>query len=170
MRVIQLDVNDDTSVSHAFETISKDNDRIDVLVNNAGFDVFGPLEELSIDEIKEQFETNFFGVVRATKAVIPITRKQGSGIIINVSSIGGKVGLVPFNTSYHASKFAVEGFTESLRHELAEFGVKVILIEPGGVKTNFVDNIKTAKNYNANDSPYAKSMQKIFLRNRTNYG
>ena len=113
MRVIQLDVNDDTSVSHAFETISKDNGRIDVLVNNAGFDVFGPLEELSIDEIKQQFETNFFGVVRATKAVIPIMRKQGSCTIINVSSIGGKVGLVPFNTSYHASKFAVEGFTES---------------------------------------------------------
>ena len=113
LRVIQLDVNDDTSVSHAFETISKDNGRIDVLVNNAGFDVFGPLEELSIDEIKQQFETNFFGVVRATKAVIPIMRKQGSCTIINVSSIGGKVGLVPFNTSYHASKFAVEGFTES---------------------------------------------------------
>jgi NAD(P)-dependent dehydrogenase (short-subunit alcohol dehydrogenase family) len=89
-------------------------------------------------------------------------RKQGSGIIINVSSIGGKVGLVPFNTSYHASKFAVEGFTESLRHELAEFGVKVILIEPGGVKTNFMNNIKTAKNYNPNDSPYAMSIQKIF--------
>ena len=162
LKVIPLDVNDDTSVDNAFDTILNENGRIDVLVNNAGFDMFGSLEELTIDEIRGQFETNFFGVVRATKAVIPTMRKQGSGVIITVSSIGGRVGLVPFNTPYHASKFALEGFTESLRHELAEFGVKAILIEPGGVKTNFVDNIKTAKNYNPNDSPYAKTMQKIF--------
>ena len=162
LKVIPLDVNDDASVDNAFDTILNENQRIDVLVNNAGFDMFGSLEELTIDEIRAQFETNFFGVVRATKAVIPTMRKQGSGVIIIVSSIGGRVGLVPFNTPYHASKFALEGFTESLRHELAEFGVKAILIEPGGVKTNFVDNIKTAKNYNPNDSPYAKTMQKIF--------
>jgi NAD(P)-dependent dehydrogenase (short-subunit alcohol dehydrogenase family) len=162
LKVIPLDVNDDASVDNAFDTILNENQRIDVLVNNAGFDMFGSLEELTIDEIRAQFETNFFGVVRATKAVIPTMRKQGSGVIITVSSIGGRVGLVPFNTPYHASKFALEGFTESLRHELAEFGVKAILIEPGGVKTNFVDNIKTAKNYNPNDSPYAKTMQKIF--------
>jgi NAD(P)-dependent dehydrogenase (short-subunit alcohol dehydrogenase family) len=162
LKVIPLDVNDDASVDNAFDTILNENQRIDVLVNNAGFDMFGSLEELTIDEIRAQFETNFFGVVRATKAVIPTMRKQGSGVIITVSSIGGRVGLVPFNTPYHASKFALEGFTESLRHELAEFGVKAILIEPGGVKTNFVDNIKTAKNYNPNDSPYAKTMQKMF--------
>jgi NAD(P)-dependent dehydrogenase (short-subunit alcohol dehydrogenase family) len=162
LKIIPLDVNDDASVDNAFDTILNENGRIDVLVNNAGFDMFGSLEELTIDEIRGQFETNFFGVVRATKAVIPTMRKQGSGVIIIVSSIGGRVGLVPFNTPYHASKFALEGFTESLRHELAEFGVKAILIEPGGVKTNFVDNIKTAKNYNPNDSPYAKTMQKIF--------
>lgn len=162
LKVIPLDVNDDASVDIAFDTILKENERIDVLVNNAGFDMFGSLEELTIDEIRAQFETNFFGVVRTTKAVIPTMRKQGSGVIIIVSSIGGRVGLVPFNTPYHASKFALEGFTESLRHELAEFGVKAILIEPGGVKTNFVDNIKTAKNYNPTDSPYAKTMQKIF--------
>jgi len=162
LKVIPLDVNDDASVDNAFDTILNENQRIDVLVNNAGFDMFGSLEELTIDEIRAQFETNFFGVVRTTKAVIPTMRKQGSGVIITVSSIGGRVGLVPFNTPYHASKFALEGFTESLRHELAEFGVKAILIEPGGVKTNFVDNIKTAKNYNPTDSPYAKTMQKIF--------
>lgn len=162
LKVIPLNVNDDASVDIAFDTILKENERIDVLVNNAGFDMFGSLEELTIDEIRAQFETNFFGVVRTTKAVIPTMRKQGSGVIIIVSSIGGRVGLVPFNTPYHASKFALEGFTESLRHELAEFGVKAILIEPGGVKTNFVDNIKTAKNYNPNDSPYAKTMQKMF--------
>lgn len=162
LKVIQLDVNEDTSVNNAIDTIVKENGRIDVLVNNAGFDLFGSLEELSIEEIKGQFETNFFGVVRASKAVIPTMRKQGSGTIINLSSIGGRVGLVPFNTVYHASKFALEGFTESLRHELAEFNIDVILIEPGFIRSNFMDNIKTAKNYDSNKSPYAKTVQKLF--------
>jgi NAD(P)-dependent dehydrogenase (short-subunit alcohol dehydrogenase family) len=162
LKVIQLDVNDDRSVSNAIDTIVEENGRIDVLVNNAGFDLFGSLEELTIEEIKGQFETNFFGVVRATKTVIPTMRKQGSGTIINLSSIGGRIGLVPFNTVYHASKFALEGFTESLRHELAEFNIDVILIEPGFIRSNFMDNIKTAKNYDSNKSPYAKTVQKLF--------
>ena len=162
LKVIQLDVNDDKSVSNAIDIIDKENGRIDVLVNNAGFDLFGSLEELTIEEIKGQFETNFFGVVRTTKAVVPIMRKQGSGTIINLSSIGGRIGLVPFNTMYHASKFALEGFTESLRHELAEFNIDVILIEPGFIRSNFMDNIKTAKNYDSDKSPYAKAVQKIF--------
>jgi len=162
LKVIQLDVNDDRSVSYAIDTIVKENDRIDVLVNNAGFDLFGSLEELTIEEIKGQFETNFFGVVRATKTVIPTMRKQGSGTIINLSSIGGRIGLIPFNTVYHASKFALEGFTESLRQELAEFNIDVILIEPGFIRSNFMDNIKTAKNYDPNKSPYAKTVQKLF--------
>jgi NAD(P)-dependent dehydrogenase (short-subunit alcohol dehydrogenase family) len=162
LKVIQLDVNDEKSVSNAIDTIVKENGRIDILVNNAGFDLFGSLEELTIEEIKGQFETNFFGVVRATKAVIPTMRKQGSGTIINLSSIGGRIGLVPFNTSYHASKFALEGFTESLRHELDEFNIDVILIEPGFIRSNFMANFKTAKNYDPNKSPYAKTVQKIF--------
>jgi NAD(P)-dependent dehydrogenase (short-subunit alcohol dehydrogenase family) len=162
LRVIQLDVNDDRSVSSAIDSIVKENGRIDVLVNNAGFDLFGSLEELTIEEIKGQFETNFFGAARVTKSVIPTMRKQGSGIIINVSSIGGRIGLVPCNTMYHASKFAVEGFTESLRHELTEFNIDVILIEPGVIRSNFVENIRTAKNYDSNNSPYAKTVQKVF--------
>ena len=162
LKVIQLDVDDDKSVSNAVDTIVKENGRIDVLVNNAGFDLFGSLEELTIEEIKGQFETNFFGAARVSKSVIPTMRKQGSGIIINVSSIGGRIGLVPFNTMYHASKFALEGFTESLRHELTEFNIDVILIEPGVIRSNFVENIRTAKNYDPNNSPYAKTIQKVF--------
>ena len=162
LRVIQLDVNYDTSVNDAVNTILEENSRIDVLVNNAGFDLLGSLEELTIEEIKEQFETNFFGVIRATKAVIPTMRKQGGGTVVNISSIGGRVGLFPFNTAYHSSKFAVEGYTESLRHELDDFGINVILIEPGAIGTNFMENIKTAKNYNPKDSPYAKSIQSMF--------
>jgi len=162
LKVIQLDVNDDRSVSNAIDSIVKENGRIHVLVNNAGFDLFGSLEELTIEEIKGQFETNFFGAARVTKIVIPTMRKQGSGIIINVSSIGGRIGLVPCNTMYHASKFALEGFTESLRHELTEFNIDVILIEPGVIRSNFVENIRTAKNYDSNNSPYAKTIQKVF--------
>ncbi|MGB0004739.1 MAG: SDR family oxidoreductase, partial [Nitrososphaeraceae archaeon] len=162
LKTIRLDVNDDSSVKEAIETIVKENNRIDVLVNNAGYGLFGSLEELSIKEIREQFETNFFGVVRATKAVIPTMRKQGNGTIVNISSTGGRIGLVPFNTSYHASKFALEGFTESLRQELVEFGINIILIEPGTIGTNFMNNIRTAKNYNPDNSPYAKTIKRMF--------
>lgn len=162
LKVLPLDVNDDTSVSNAIDTIIKENGRIDVLVNNAGYNMFGSLEELTIDEVKGQFETNFFGVVRATKAVIPTMRKQGSGTIVNISSLGGRIGLMPFLTPYQSSKFAVEGFTESLRQELAQFNIDVILIEPGVIRTNIIDNSKNAKNYNPKNSPYAGTIQKLF--------
>ncbi len=162
LNVAQLDVNDDLSVNKAIDKIVKDNDRIDVLVNNAGYDLFGPLEESSLEEIKQQFETNFFGVIRTTKAVIPTMRKQGKGTIINVSSVGGKVGLLPFLTAYHASKFAIEGFTESLRQELDDFNINIILIEPGYVSSGFLDNSKYAKGFDSNKSPYAKKVQQVF--------
>lgn len=162
LKVIQLDVDDDNSVTNAVKTIVEENSRKDILVNNAGFDMFGPLEDLTIDEIKAQFETNFFGLIRATKAVIPTMRKQQSGTIVNISSLGGRIGLMPFLTAYHASKFAVEGFTESLRQELAEFNIDVILIEPGAIRSSFIDNSKNAKNYNPQDSPYSNMIQKVF--------
>ena len=162
LKVIELDVNDHASVNDAIDTILRENGRIDVLVNNAGYSIFGSLEELSLEEIKDEFETNFFGAVRAAKAVIPAMRKQSRGIIVNISSVGGKVGLLPFFTAYHASKFALEGYTESLRQEVVEFGINVILIEPGAVGTNFMDNMKTGKNYNPNESPYANTIQRVF--------
>jgi short-subunit dehydrogenase len=105
LKVIQLDVNDDRSVSNAIDNIVKENGRIDVLVNNAGYGVFGSFEELSLEEIKSQFETNFFGVIRVTQLVLPSMRKQKSGTIVNVSSIGGRIGL-PILSAYHSTKFA----------------------------------------------------------------
>ena len=162
LKVIQLDVDDDKSVMNAVNTIVEENGSIDILVNNAGFDMFGPLEDLTIDEIKAQFETNFFGLIRTTKAVIPTMRKQQSGTIVNISSLGGRIGLMPFLTAYHASKFAVEGFTESLRQELVQFNIDVILIEPGAIRSNFIDNSKNAKNYNPENSPYSNTIQKVF--------
>src|SRR5262245_4361562 len=105
LHITQLNVNDDSSVENAIGSIIRENGKIDLLVNNAGYDLFGSLEEASIEEIREQFETNFFGIVRTTKAVIPAMRKQGSGTIVNISSVGGRLGLTPFGTAYHASKF-----------------------------------------------------------------
>jgi short-subunit dehydrogenase len=161
LNVIQLDVDNDSSVNDAINNIVKENGRIDILVNNAGYDLFGSLEESSLEEIKQQFETNVFGVMRTTKAVIPTMRKQNNGMIVNISSVGGKVGLFPFSTAYHATKFAIEGFTESLRQELEDFNINIILIEPGAISSNFVMNIKTAKNFDSNKSPYAKLAQKV---------
>lgn len=162
LHITQLNVNDDSSVENAIGSIIKENGKIDLLVNNAGYDLFGSLEEASIEEIREQFETNFFGVVRTTKAVIPAMRKQGSGTIVNISSVGGRLGLTPFGTAYHASKFAIEGLTESLRHELADFNINIILVEPGAIRSNFVDNVKTVKGFDSNKSPYAKTVQQMF--------
>ena len=113
-----------------------------------------------MDEIKAQFETNFFGAVRVMKAVLPIMRKQRSGIIVNISSIGGLIG-VPLNSAYVGSKFALEGFSESMKYELEGFGIKVILIEPGAVKTNFLENTKQAQKAMNPDSPYAEFSKKV---------
>ena len=155
IEVLQLDVTDDKSVTDAIDVISNRQGRIDVLVNNAGYEQHGPVEELSMEEIKTQFETNFFGAVRVMKAVLPMMRKQRSGRIVNVSSIGGKIG-VPLNSAYVGSKFALEGFSESMKYELEGFGIKVILIEPGAVNTNYLENSRQAQKAMNPDSPYAE--------------
>ena len=114
------------------------NQRLDVLINNAGYAVFGPAEECSEDKIRQQFEVNFFGLVLLTQKLLPFLR-QSKGHIVNFSSVFGFTGF-PLTSLYCASKFAVEGFSESLSHELRPFGVKVTLIQPGGYRTNFNDN------------------------------
>ena len=160
LEVLQLDVTDDKSVMEAIDVISGRHGKIDVLVNNAGYEQHGAVEELSMEEIKTQFETNFFGGVRVTKAVLPMMRKQRSGIIVNISSIGGRVG-VPLNSAYVGSKFALEGFSESMKYELESFGIKVILIEPGAVSTNYLENSKQAQRVTNSDSPYAEISKKV---------
>jgi NAD(P)-dependent dehydrogenase (short-subunit alcohol dehydrogenase family) len=160
LEVLQLDVTEDKSVKDAIDTILGKRGRIDVVVNNAGYDVFGAVEDLSVEELKAQFETNFFGAIRVMKAVLPTMRKQRRGTIVNVSSVGGLVG-IPLNSAYISSKFALEGFSESMQYELEEFGIKVILIEPGVVKTNFFENSKAAKNTASSNSPYAELAEKV---------
>jgi NAD(P)-dependent dehydrogenase (short-subunit alcohol dehydrogenase family) len=160
LQVVQLDVNDDRSVKGAIDKIvAAENKRIDVLVNNAGYGLFSPIEDMTLDQVKEQFETNFFGVVRVIKEVLPIMRKQRKGTIVNVSSIGGKVG-IPLNPAYIASKFALEGLSESMRCELKQFGINIVIIEPGVIKTNFVENLKTADTKSRSDSPYTDLIEK----------
>jgi len=163
LKVLQLDVTDDRSVKDAIKQIKDESSRIDILVNNAGYGVMGAVEDLSLEEFKSQFETNFFGVIRVTKEVIPIMRNQGSGNIINVSSVGGKIG-IPLNSAYISSKFALEGLSESIRYELEQFGIDVILIEPGVVKTNFFENADVIINNNTGNktSVYSQLTQKLF--------
>ena len=163
LKVLQLDVTGDKSVKDAINQIKDESSRIDVLVNNAGYGVMGAVEDLSLEEFKSQFETNFFGVIRVTKEVIPIMRNQGSGNIINVSSVGGKIG-IPLNSAYISSKFALEGLSESMRYELEQFGIDVILIEPGVVKTNFFENADVVVNNKTNNktSAYSQLTQQLF--------
>jgi len=142
--ILELDVDDENSVKTAIAQILDQNQRIDVLVNNAGWGLWGCVEDVSVDEFKEQFETNFFSIIRLIQDVVPTMRKQGSGTIVNVSSVVGRIGF-PASPAYISSKFALEGLSESLRFELAPFGVDVIIIEPGVIKTNFMKNMKMAK-------------------------
>lgn len=131
---ITMDVQDEESVEAAVRCILDKEQRLDVLVNNAGISHSGPIEETPLDAVRELLETNYLGVVRAVRAVLPVMRRQGFGTIVNVGSAGGKIA-VPFQAHYSASKFAIEGFTEALWQELYGSGIRVLLIEPGDVQT-----------------------------------
>jgi NAD(P)-dependent dehydrogenase (short-subunit alcohol dehydrogenase family) len=159
LTVIQLDVNDDRSVKDAISQIVAENKRIDVLINNAGYGLFSPLEDVTLDQVKEQFETNFFGVVRVTREVLPIMRKQRKGTIVNVSSGAGKVG-IPVLSAYVATKFALEGLSESMRYELEEWGINIVIIEPGAIKTKVFENLKTGDIRSRSESPYADLIER----------
>ena len=136
--LLPLDVTDDKSVKNCVETIIAQSGQLDVLINNAGLSIFGAVEENSIEEAKNLFETNFFGVMRMVNAVLPIMRQQRCGLIINISSIGGLLGL-PYMGIYASSKFAIEGYSESLRHEVKALGIDVTVIEPGDINTDIVE-------------------------------
>ena len=157
VEVLALDVDKDETIHNCVNQIVKEKNGIDVLVNNAGYGLFGCLEDISMEELKAQFETNFFGVVRMLQAVLPVMRKQKSGIVVNVSSVAGRIGF-PVSPSYISSKFALEGLSESLRYELTPFGIKVVIIEPGVIKTNFMSSVKRAAK---TDSVYKEITNKV---------
>ena len=154
LEIIRLNVDNDNSAD-AINRIVSEKNSIDIVVNNAGYDLMGALEEYSMDEIKAQFETNFFGALR------PVMREQGGGIIVNTTSLGGRISF-PLNSAYHATKFALEGLSESIRYELEPFGIKIIVIEPGGVGSNFLKNLKMAtKTSDPLNAPYRSLENRI---------
>lgn len=160
IQIKQLDVTEDLSVKNAIQEISSQTGRIDVIVNNAGYGLNGAFEDLAMDEVKAQYETNVYGLMRTTQAVLPIMRKQKSGTIVNISSGAGRFGF-PGGSAYVSTKFAVEGLSESMSYELEPFGIKVVIVEPGVIRTNFMDGLVIAKKSQDPNSPYSQIMQKI---------
>jgi NAD(P)-dependent dehydrogenase (short-subunit alcohol dehydrogenase family) len=159
IQIKQLDVTDDESVTNTIQTISSEAGKIDVLVNNAGYGLNGAFEDLDMDEIKAQYETNVFGLIRTTQAVLPIMRRQKSGTIVNISSGAGRFGF-PSGSAYVSTKFAVEGLSESMSYELESFGIRVVIVEPGVIRTNFNEGLVVAKKSKDPNSPYSQIMQK----------
>lgn len=158
IEMLSMNVDDDDSVRDAIANLLATTGRLDGVVNNAGFALMGSVEDTSIKEANAQMETNFFGVLRVCRAVLPIMRRQGSGHIINISSLAGVLGL-PFSGLYSASKFALEGMTESLRLELRPFGVRVVLIEPGDFNTQLPARRRVASESEKNDAYRKKFTQ-----------
>lgn len=144
IEITELDVDKEESIVSAVKEIVTKCGRLDVLINNAGYGQFGCTEDVSIDDFRKQFETNFFSIVRMIQEVAPIMRNQNSGIIVNISSVVGRIGL-PGSPAYISTKFALEGLSECLRYELGQFGIKTTLIEPGVIKTNFFDSMKVSE-------------------------
>ncbi len=182
--IVQLDVNSDSSVKDAIENIAvvgetsenknkNENKRIDELVNNAGYALIGCVEDFSIEEIKAQFESNLFGMIRVSQATLPYMKNQmngnsnnnnssGSSIIVNISAITGRISF-PGISAYSSTKFAIEAFSESMAYEPKPFGMNVVLIEPGTIKTNIMNSSITAKNaLDSKNSHYRELTHKIY--------
>lgn len=160
IRTKSVDVTDDGSMMALVEMIIADTGRIDALINNAGYGMYGALEDVPIEEARRQFEVNVFGLARLTQLVLPHMRAQRDGYIVNISSMGGKIW-EPLGSWYHASKFAVEGLSDSLRVEVAEFGIKVVIIEPGTIRSEWggiaADRLEAA----SAKTPYARQAKLV---------
>lgn len=160
MNVIALDLLDDKSMVEAVNTILRQEGRIDILINNAGYGSYGAVEDVPLEEARRQFEVNLFGMARLTQLVLPAMREQKSGRIVNISSMGGKI-YTPLGAWYHATKHAVEGWSDCLRLELKQFGIDVVVVEPGGIKTPWgaiaVDNLQKT----SGEGAYANFANKV---------
>ncbi|MBZ5703715.1 MAG: SDR family oxidoreductase [Acidobacteriia bacterium] len=156
-RRLVLDVDSERSVQEAVHKVLAEEGRLDLLVNNAGISLAGPTEEVPVPAAERLFQTNYFGAVRMIQAALPALRRRGSGAIVNISSAAGKIG-VPFQAHYAASKFALEGFSEALRLEVAAFGVRVLLIEPGDVRTEIWER---RAHYEKERSPYHEALDRF---------
>lgn len=157
--VVQMDVTDEKQIVQAVSHIIKEQGRIDVLVNNAGYGLMGAIEDVSMDDARHQFDVNLFGLARLTTEVVPHMRNQGKGTIINISSVGGKI-YMPFFGWYHAAKHALEGWSDCLRLELSPFNIKVVIVEPGGIKSEFAEVATEAGTGRSKGSLYGQSIEK----------
>ena len=155
-RLLALDVTDDASLTDAVEIVRREAGRIDVLVNNAGYGSYGAVEDVPLEEARRQFDVNIFGMARLIQLVLPMMRAQRSGRIVNISSVGGKLG-EPFGAWYHATKYAVEGLSDSLRMELRQFGVDVVIIEPGAIVSEWNGIARDALLKYSGDGAYRES-------------
>ncbi len=153
--VLALDLTDEASMTAAVNTVMQEAGRIDVLINNAGYGSYGALEDVPLEEARRQFEVNIFGLARLTQLVLPAMRAQRSGRIVNVSSIGGKFG-EPFGAWYHATKFALEGLSDSLRMELYPFGIDVVVIQPGATQSEWSQIAHESLLKYSSHGPYGK--------------
>jgi NAD(P)-dependent dehydrogenase (short-subunit alcohol dehydrogenase family) len=142
---LRLDVDDDASVRDAMHAAGD----LDVLVNNAGWEVSGPVERVPLTEVRAMFETNYFGALRMIQAAVPAMRERGAGVIVNVSSVAGRVA-APFSGFYAGSKFALEALSEALHYEVGHFGIRVVIVEPGAITTNFAASVR----HHGKDAPY----------------
>jgi NAD(P)-dependent dehydrogenase (short-subunit alcohol dehydrogenase family) len=168
VKPLALDVTDAKSMQDGIANVLASSGRIDVLVNNAGYGSYGAIEDVSQEEAKRQFDVNVFGAMELTKLVLPQMRKQGSGRIINISSVGGRA-VGPFGGWYHGTKFALEALSDSLRMELKPFGIDVVVVEPGGIKSEFLDIAASGLKATSGNGPYAdrvKSMLASFTNPR----
>jgi len=172
IEIISLDVTNEESMVNCVNTILEKEGRLDVLVNNAGYGSYGAVEDVSLEEARRQFEVNIFGLARLTQLVLPKMREHGFGRIINISSMGGKV-FTPFGAWYHATKHALEGWSDCLRLEVKQFGIDVSVIEPGGIKTEWggiaAENLKkTSGNgaYAASANRTAEGTAQMYSSNR----
>jgi len=167
-RVLAMDITREEDISRVVEAIHAESGRVDVLVNNAGFGSYGSVEDTTIDDARYQFEVNLFGLARLTQLLLPQMRERGSGTIINVSSMGGKI-YTPLGAWYHATKFALEGWSDCLRLELAAFGIDVIVIQPGIITTEFGEVVSGPMLERSGSTAYAELASSVANATENSY-
>lgn len=153
--IMKMDVTNEEDIERVVAKVIEEQGRIDVLWNNAGYGLYGPVEDLSMEKAQQQFEVNVYGVARLTKKVLPYMRQQKDGLIINTSSMGGKI-YTPLGAWYYASKHAIEGFSDCLRMEVKEFGIKVVVLEPGMINTGFNATVGQNFSYESKNGAYSR--------------
>jgi len=159
-QILALDVTNEESMAAAVAEVERAHGHVGTLINNAGYGEYGTVEETDLDAVRTMFETNVFGLARMTQLVLPGMRAAGTGLIVNIGSMGGRITF-PVGGYYHATKYAVEGITDALRNEVRQFGIDVTLIEPGPIRTQFEDTINTSAAVGNSQSPYADLVAKV---------